>query len=727
MPLQANLLVLEILAKAAGVPFDPSAARQALLQAEGRVLPTAGRASRQRLAMAAQVLGIQILTRQLSIREALGVVRHDLPLASFAVGSDGTAKWFVLVEARGGRGRLARLYDGDPEGFLTPEELAQRLDASSPDAVLEWCVAQPATPAVIAEQELPPPPAQEEHSRIPPFRRLLALMQPDRRDIGVVVLYALVIGILSLATPIVLMAVVNTVALATLVQQLLVLCLGLFACLIMIAVMRMLQLIVVEYIQRRIFVRVAADLSYRLPRVRLDAFDGQHGPELVNRFFDVLTVQKSSATLLLEGIDVILQTIIGLTLLAVYHWILLGFDLFLIAALIFLFWPLGWGAVSTAIRESRAKYAVAGWLEEMARHPSTFKLSGGPHFATDRTDALTREYLQARNQHFKIVFRQNVFGFFVYALATTILLAMGGYLVIYGQLTLGQLVAAEMVVSMVVISFTKLGKHLESFYDLLAGLEKLGQLIDLPLERMHGILHQAQTRGASVRIRNLSFAYDTAHRAALQHLDLAIDAGERVAILGANGSGKTTLLDLLFGLRVPSDGFIEIDGVDVRDLQLESLRQHVAVVRGIEIFEASVLDNIRMGRDELTLANIYETLEVVGLRQVVQELPQGIHTRLGTGGSPLSMGQAVRLVLARAIVGQPRLLVLDDVLDSIDRDSRREILPALMGRSARWTLIVMTHSADVAALCDRQIYLPVPGQEPEPAAVAGQDITVTQS
>jgi putative ABC transport system ATP-binding protein len=284
-----------------------------------------------------------------------------------------------------------------------------------------------------------------------------------------------------------------------------------------------------------------------------------------------------------------------------------------------------------------------------------------------------------------------------------------------------------MVVSMVVISFTKLGKHLESFYDLLAGLEKLGQLIDLPLERPHGILHQAQSRGASVRIRNLTFAYETAHRAALQHLDLAIDAGERVAILGANGSGKTTLLDLLFGLRVPSDGFIEIDGVDVRDLQLESLRQHVAVVRGIEIFEASVLDNIRMGREELTLANIYEALEVVGLRQVVQELPQGIHTRLGTGGSPLSMGQAVRLVLARAVVGQPRLLVLDDVLDSIDRDSRREILPALMGRSARWTLIVMTHSADVAALCDRQIYLPVPGQEPEPAAVAGQDITVTQS
>jgi len=539
----------------------------------------------------------------------------------------------------------------------------------------------------------------------PPLTRLFGLLRPEQQDLWRVVAYAIGVGIFSLATPIALMAVVNTIALATLVQQLITLCLGLLVCLVLVALFRILQAIVVEFIQRRIFGRVAADLAYRLPRVRLDAFDRQHGPELVNRFFDVLTVQKASATLLLDGIDVVLQTVIGLALLASYHQILLGFDLMLIAALAFLLWPLGRGAVASAISESRAKYAVAGWLEEMARHPAAFKLGGGPYFALERADQLTREYLLARQQHFRIVLRQFGFAMMVYALATTTLLALGGYLVIGGQLTLGQLVAAELVVSLVVTSFTKFGKQLESYYDLLAAVEKLGHLIDLPLERQQGIAHHAHSGGASVRVHNLSFTYANGHRPALANLSLSLEAGERVAIQGPNGSGKSTLVDLLFGMRVPSQGHIEIDGVDVRDLQLESLRKHVAVVRGIEIFEATVLDNVRMGREELSVENVSNALKVVGLLDVLLELPGGLHTRLGTGGSPLSLGQAARLMLARAIAGQPRLLVLDDVLDSIDHESRTEVLPAIMGREARWTLLVMTHSDRVAALCDRQLRL----------------------
>jgi len=422
-------------------------------------------------------------------------------------------------------------------------------------------------------------------------------------------------------------------------------------------------------------------------------------------FFEVLTAQKASATLLLEGVDVILQTIIGLALLASYHQILLGFDLALLAALAFLVWPLGRGAVATAIRESRAKYAVAGWLEEMARHPAAFKLGGGPHFALERTDLLTREYLLARQGHFRILLRQFGFALAVYALATTALLALGGYLVISGQLTLGQLVAAELVVSLVVLSFTRFGKHLESYYDLLAAVEKLGHLLDLPLERTRGVAHHAHSRGASVRIHNLSFTYENGHRPALANFNLSLEAGERIALLGPNGAGKSTLVDLLYGLRVPTEGHIEIDGMDLRELQLESLRTHVAVVRGIEIFEASVLDNVRMGRDELSVADVHHALKIVGLLDVLLELPDGLHTHLGTGGAPLSMGQAARLMMARAIAGQPRLLVLDDVLDSIDRDARREVLPAIMGREARWTVLVMTHSPEVAELCDRQLHM----------------------
>jgi len=702
-----HLAVLHHFARANGIPFDETKARQALHRAEHDIPPTATRASRQRLAIAAQALGLQLLSRQLSVREALAVVEQEMPLALFSVGADGNARWFVLVERRSGRGRLACLQEGDTDEFLAPENLARRLNASDPDAVMEWLFAQPAAP--LDEATVPRDGPTTVHAHVghgpPPLTRLMGLLRPERQDLRRVVAYAVGIGVFSLATPIALMAVVNTIALATLVQQLVVLCLALLACLGLVVLFRILQAVVVEFIQRRIFVRVAADLSYRLPRVRLEAFDRQHGPELVNRFFDVLTVQKASASLLLDGVDVVLQTIIGLALLASYHQILLGFDLALLAALAFLFWPLGRGAVATAIRESRAKYQVAGWLEEMARHPSAFKLGGGPHFALERTDLLTREYLLARAAHFRIVMRQFGFALIVYALATTVLLALGGFLVIEGQLTLGQLVAAEMVVSMVVISFTKLGKSLENWYDLMAAAEKLGHLVDLPLERSSGVVHHAHSRGASVRIHNLSFRYDE-HHPALENLNLTLEAGERIGILGPNGAGKSTLVDLLFGLRSPTEGHIEIDGIDLREIQLDSLRQHVAVVRNVEIFEASVLENIRMGRDELSPAQVRESLKMVGLLEDMLALPDGLNTRLGTTGAPLSLGQAARLMLARAIAGQPRLLVLDDLLDSIDRVSRIEVvLPAIMGRDSRWTLIVMTHSPEVAELCDRQIRL----------------------
>jgi len=341
----------------------------------------------------------------------------------------------------------------------------------------------------------------------------------------------------------------------------------------------------------------------------------------------------------------------------------------------------------------------------MARHPVAFKLNGGPHFARERADLLARQYLLARQSHFRIILRQFAFALGLQVLASTALLGLGGYLVINGQLTLGQLVAAEIVVALVVASFTKLGKQLESYYDLLAAVDKLGQLTDLPLEREEGAVHRARSQGASIRVHNVSFTYSGGHRTVLDGLNLIIEPGERVALLGPNGAGKSTLVDLLFGLRQPTQGHIEIDGMDLRNLRLVSLREHIAVVKGIEIFEGSILDNVRMGREHLSVVDVRKSLEAVGLLEDVLDLPGGLHTPLGTGGAPLSLGQAERLMLARAIAGGPRLLVVDEVLDDMDHEVRQEVLPAILGPEARWTLLVVTHSQDVARLCGRQVRL----------------------
>lgn len=560
------------------------------------------------------------------------------------------------------------------------------------------------------------------HSHLSPFRRLLSLLQPEVRDLRIVLLFAVGVGVFTLATPIVAMAVVNTAALGTLLQQLIVLCSALFVALGLAAALQLLQTVVVESIQRRIFVRVAGDLAYRLPRVDLRAFDQQHGPELVNRFFDVLTVQKAAATLLLDGVTIALQVLIGLLLLGYYHVYLLGFDLVLLASLVFLFWTLGRGGVGTAVRESISKFAVAGWMEEVARHPVAFKLAGGPQLARQRTDELTNRYLVARAAHFSVLLRQFGFALFLQAAANVSLLAIGGFLVVNGQLTLGELVAAEIVVTLVVATFTKLGKQLEAYYDLLAAVEKLGHLVDLPMERSGGVPHVNPSAGAAVTVNDVGFAYDRLHREALSHLSMRLEPGERVALVGANGAGKSTLVDLLFGLRSPVQGWVEIDGADLRELRLDTLREHIAVVKGVEIFEASIFTNVRMGREKVTHLEVREALREVGLLRTVMDFPDGLDTPLGTGGSPLSLGQANRLMLARAIIGNPRLLILDEVFDNMDPQIRATLLPAVLRRDAPWTLLVITHSADVAAHCDRTIRLERPAQRDaeEPTQSGGE-------
>ncbi|MEJ5275708.1 MAG: ATP-binding cassette domain-containing protein [Thermogemmata sp.] len=706
-----SLRILEYLAQVCDLPFDLEHAAQLYRAAVQRIEPTLPRASRIRLAQAAEGLGIRLQSHHYSIREALSYIhREEVPLLIFAITPTGSGRWFIIEDAEGSRGLLIASDKEEPV-WHSADELAAILGASDADVVLEWL--EP-IPIAVTTPPWPAPKQEEEHGHfltgLHPWKRLLRLLRPDRTDIRLVIAFAVAIGLLNLTVPIVTMAVVNTVAFGTLIQQLIVLCLGLLVALTIAGVLILLQYLLVEYIQRRIFIRVASELSYKLPRVDLKAFDHRYGPELVNRFFDVLTVQKSSAVLLLDGVSLLLQIGIGMVLLAVYHQLLLGFNMLLLGALAFWVVVLGRGAVRTAIRESVAKYRVAGWMEEIARHPVAFKLAGGPRMAWERAEALTREYLEARKQHFRILLRQFAFLVLLYIVINVALLALGGTLVIQGQLTLGELVAAEIVINLILATFLKIIKYVEAYYDILAAMDKLGQLQDLPSESLTGEHHVAHSKGASVTLHSVSFTYSGQKWPALQQLSLSISPGERVAIVGPNGAGKSTLADVLYGLRTPQSGWVEIDGVDIRSLRPDSLREHVALVKGVEIIEGTVLDNLRMGREEISLMQIHEILAKVGMLDTIMAFPDGLHTMLWGDGKPLSLGQASRLMLARAMLGEPRLLIIDEALDHLDEQFRDMTLATLLGPDTPWTLIVITHSEAVARQCDRVITLLPPAR-----------------
>lgn len=528
-----------------------------------------------------------------------------------------------------------------------------------------------------------------------PVERLRRLAALERGDVSVVVVYAVAIGLVSLAVPIAAQSLVNNVAFTALLQPTVVLAVLVLVGLLAAGALRILQFKVVETLQQRFFVRLTHDAVRRLTQADVRAFSEQRAPEVMNRFFDVAIVQKTSSTLLLDGLSVLLQGIVSLVLLAFYHPLLLAFDIVLIAMIAFTLFGLGRSGVATAVKESKAKYATAAWLQDMAVMFRTFKSKRSDELAFGRADSLARSYVEARGKHFKVLLRQTVASYLLQALATAGLLGLGGFLVIRGQLSLGQLVAAELIVTGVLAGVAKFGKYLESYYDLVASLDKVGAIVDLAPERTGGVTRAASEEPAHLKLEGVAFSYDERTQA-LRDVSFELAPGARLAVLGSDASGKSTLVDVLYGLRTPSQGQVTLDGVDVRTLSLADLRRDVALVGSAEIFDGTLLDNLRLGRDEIDGAVVAGALEMVGLADEVGALPEGALTRLGHGGSRLTSSQAARLAVARGLVTGPRLLIVDEMLDRLGTETARRVLRGIAAASHSTSVVVFTSRDEIA-------------------------------
>ena len=299
--------------------------------------------------------------------------------------------------------------------------------------------------------------------------------------------------------------------------------------------------------------------------------------------------------------------------------------------------------------------------------------------------------------------RQIIFALGLQAVAATVLLGLGGWLVISGELTLGQLVAAELIVMMIVGSFAKIGKYLESFYDLLASVDKLGKLFDLPVERHDKLFHLQDATAASVEFSDVSQAIGSAKL--LGGLSFRLEPGESLAIVGPAGSGKSALLDLITGVRHPAGGHITLDSIDLRELRPDSLREHVSLARDVEIFHGSIEENVHLNRPQINASDVREALASVGLLDEIMRLPEGLSTPVQTDGAPLTESQACRLMIARAIVGRPRLLLIDGTLDRLSDKTQREVLDHISGESRPWTLVVATGRSAVKAAMNQVLDL----------------------
>jgi ABC-type bacteriocin/lantibiotic exporter with double-glycine peptidase domain len=661
---------------------------------------------------------LHLTLSRLSLAEAVWHAHLDSPVVLW---SQRDKRFAMILQASTFRVRL--IWQGDSVDHTTTlsrSALAEMLGISGVHDELEVGLVHPKLMSELAsshteslEMSVHHAP-HEDHQGVLhhmlPFRRLLKILRPERREIFLLLVFAVFSGILYLALPLVIDRVVTNLAFGAQTQPyfqaLVILGQMLAACLLLQAFIIGFQFYVAELIQRRIFVRIAGDLAYRLPRVVAKAIDRLHAPELVNRFMDAVTVQKNTAFFLLDGINVVVATLIGLLLLALYHFYLMIFVIVLVVLVVAFTWPQSRKAVDTAITESLSKYNLVAWFEQVATYPFMFKGRGGFEMAYHRTNVLATDYINARRYHFRIVLRQIAGLLAVSVLASVVLLILGVYLVLRQELTLGQLVASEIIMSGIVASVIKLGKKLETWYDTLAATDKLGHLLDLETEDEDGevIAPQDPTQGMKVEAKGVSFGYSEGDLL-LNDLSFVLQPGSHACICGAQGSGVSSLLDLCFALRETSAGFISFDGLDMRAWHLKSLRDQTQLLRANEFVSGTVIDNLRLGRMDITLDEIHSALKTVGILDDCLRFPEGLDTMLLVGGSPFSPRQRVSLLVARALVQKPRLLLIDEIFDGLDDQSLAKLTQIVFDRQHTWTVVVATRANEIREMCDVWIRL----------------------
>lgn len=463
------------------------------------------------------------------------------------------------------------------------------------------------------------------------------------------------------------------------------------------------QLVAVELIQRRVFERIAGYFGRGLPRAQGGAVERWRSSDLSARFLEVSTIQKSAAILLTDGTILILQTLLGMTLLAFYHPTLMAYVAFLVLGIAVVVIGLGRGGERTAIDECAKKYKVFRAIDDITRNPGLHRNETMADHAEESVRSATKDWLKERHAHFRVLLRQHIGFITLQVIASGALLGLGATLVLQEQLSLGQLVASEIVVSSVVASTARAGKYLEALYDLLAAISKIGEVFDLEVEQPREAMPAMAVAPARVDIEGLSFTYPGIAKPIVDDITISIPAGDHVGIYGDHSSGKSTFARLLSAQALPQTGCVRIDGIDTREVTATELRNSVALVSRVEVLGASVLDNVRGGRNG-DIAQVRSVVEKVGLTAAVDRMTEGLHTQLGAVSAPMSETELLRLMLARAIFARPKLLIVDGVLDGFSERDAQE-LTRMLSTDAPWTLVVLSRSPHVLKSISKTVQL----------------------
>lgn len=536
---------------------------------------------------------------------------------------------------------------------------------------------------------------------IHPARRIWNLLHEEKQEITSIYFYAILNGLIQLSLPIGIQSIIGFLLAGALSTSIVVLVSCIVAGVLLVGWLQMSQMKVIEKIQQRIFVKNAYEFTDRLPRLDLLKADAFYLPELVNRFFETVSLQKSISKILLDFPTAMIQILFGLILLSFYHPVFIFFGLLLLLLLFLILYFTGSQGMASSLEESSHKYALVGWMQEVARLVKSFKFAGGSTLHLGKADERTRQYLASRTRHFRILLFQyrTLIGFKV--VITAAMLIVGVALLLNQQMNIGQFVAAEIIIITTINSVEKIIVNLDSVYDVLTAIQKLGKLTDKPVENS-GSLSLPDSDKISVQTRELSFGYSG--KPVIRSLSMTVRAGEKVAVTGTEGTGKSTLLRLLTGAFPEFEGSIAINGIPLANFNLTSYRNALGIFFLQEnIFHGTLWENISMGR-EVDRKYLHQLINQLELEPFLQSLPHGFDTQLDPTGRKLSSRVVQKILFIRALIQQPRLLLMEEPWQGMEPAVRQSMQKILLGLSGT-TVLVTTNDEEFIQQSNQVIQL----------------------
>ncbi len=541
-----------------------------------------------------------------------------------------------------------------------------------------------------------------------PWPRLGRLLLSEKREILYIYIYAVIAGLISLSLPLGIQSIIGFVSSGQISTSVVVLIAIIIIGVLLTGMLQVMQLWLVEHIQQRIFAKTAFEFAFRIPKMKLESLLNYYPPELINRFFDVITLQKGVAMMLIDFSRASLQVLFGLLLLSLYHPLFIIFGVVLLVILFLILKFTGPKGIKTSMQESTYKYRLVNWLEELARSLTSFKLAGHSNLPLERTDYFVTNYLHARKQHFRVLMTQYISFVGFKTLITGGLLSLGCILVVMREINIGQFVASEIVIILVMNASEKLIVKLDMLYDSLTSLAKIGSVTDIPIDTASGIRMETlmPDQGIKLDIKNLSYQYQGAAALTLQNVSFTVNASEWVCLAGFNRSGKTTLVHILLGLLNKYKGAVIYNGVSLHDINKHSLMSGIGNnVAHEELFEGSLLDNITLGRANIPIQDVIWAVETAGLNEFVHTLTEGFNTHL-VGGNLWLPGSITRqIILARSLAHRPRLLILDDFLRGISHKEKINLINRIKSSPLNSSVLLISNDLEVMQQCNKVVLL----------------------